>query len=122
MRHEAEVERQVLPRQPLEQRQDVVAVGGGDEVVGILDAGGDRLQLYERADRMGLQPVAELGFRDLGVDVHSPPPRVTPLTTAGTSTWERARRRGRSSGCARRTARRAGPPRAGTASRWARSR
>ena len=60
VRHQVEVEGQLRRRQPLEQRQDVAAVRGGDEVVGVLDPGRDALQLDERADRVALQPVGEL--------------------------------------------------------------
>jgi hypothetical protein len=43
VRHQVQVERQLMRRQALEQREDVAPLGGGDEVVGVLDAGLDRL-------------------------------------------------------------------------------
>ena len=48
--HQAQVERQLLARQSLEHRQHPVAGTGGDEVVGVLDAGadGDRLDQLAR--------------------------------------------------------------------------
>ena len=43
VRHQVEVERQLVGRQALEQREHVAALRRGDEVVGVLDAGLDRL-------------------------------------------------------------------------------
>jgi len=68
MRHQAEVERQLLRRQPLEQRQDVAALRGVDEIIGVLDAGLDRRDLLQPADRVVAQPVGELRVADLGVN------------------------------------------------------
>ena len=45
MRHQVEVERQLVGGQALVQRQDEAASLGGDEVVGVLDAGSDRREL-----------------------------------------------------------------------------
>ena len=52
VRHQVEIERQLVRRQALEQREHVAALRGGDEVVGVLDAGLDRLERIERADRV----------------------------------------------------------------------
>ena len=43
VRHQVEVERQLVRRQALEQREHVAPLRGGDEVVGVLDARLDRL-------------------------------------------------------------------------------
>jgi hypothetical protein len=55
-------------RQALEQREDVAALRGGDEVVGVLDAGLDGLTADKLPDRVIPQPVAELSFRNWGVN------------------------------------------------------
>ena len=52
VRHEVDVERQLFGGQPLEQREDVAALRRGDEIVGVLDAGLDRLARNELADRI----------------------------------------------------------------------
>jgi hypothetical protein len=57
-----------MRRQALEQREDVAPLRGGDEVVGVLDAGLDRLAADELPDRVIPEPVAELSFRDGGVN------------------------------------------------------
>src|ERR1051325_4719213 len=64
VRHEVEVEGQLFGRQPLEQRQDVAALGGGDEIVGVLDAGLDRLARHQLPDRVGAEPCGQLGVGD----------------------------------------------------------
>jgi hypothetical protein len=66
--HQVEVEGQLVRRQALEQREDVAALRGGDEVIGVLDAGLDGLAADKLADRIIPQPVAELSFRDGGVN------------------------------------------------------
>ena len=40
-----EVERQLFGAKPFEQREHVASLGGGDEIIGILDAGGNAPQL-----------------------------------------------------------------------------
>jgi hypothetical protein len=57
-----------MRRQALEQREYVAPLRGGDEVVGVLDAGLDRLAADELPDRVIPEPVAELSFRDGGVN------------------------------------------------------
>jgi hypothetical protein len=70
VRHEVQVEGQLGRGEALEQRQDKAPVRGGDEVVGVLDPGGDALQLDERADRVALQPGRQLFGSDAREDRH----------------------------------------------------
>jgi hypothetical protein len=62
MRHEIEVERQLVGGQPLEQRQNVASLRGGDEIVRVLDARLDRLAGEQPADRVVLEPGGKLIF------------------------------------------------------------
>jgi hypothetical protein len=57
---QVEIEGQLVRPELLEQRQDVAPFRGGDEVVGVLDAGGHPLELAEGADGVVLEPGAEL--------------------------------------------------------------
>jgi hypothetical protein len=72
VRHQPEIERQLLRRQALEQGQDIAPLGGGDEVIGILDSSRNRLQRDRCADRVRRQPGSELAFRDGREDRHGP--------------------------------------------------
>jgi hypothetical protein len=68
VRHQVEVEVQLVRRQALEQREDVAALRGGDEIIGVLDPGLDRLAADQLPDRVIPEPVAELSFRNWGVN------------------------------------------------------
>ena len=68
VRHQVEVERQLLRRQALEQGQHVAALGRGDEVVAVLDARLDRLAGDQAPDRVVGEPRRQLGFGDVGID------------------------------------------------------
>ena len=68
--HQVQVERQLLERQALEQRQHVLAAVGVDEVVGVLDAGLDAAQAGQRADVQRRDELARLVERDFGEDRH----------------------------------------------------
>jgi hypothetical protein len=70
VRHEIQVERKLRRGEPLEQRQDETAVRGRDEVVGVLDARCDALQVGERADRIALEPGRKLFVGDAREDRH----------------------------------------------------
>ena len=63
MRHQVQVERQLGRRQLLEQRQHEPAVGGGDEVVGVLDPGENALQVGQqrRSSSSSARPTAARG-------------------------------------------------------------
>jgi hypothetical protein len=54
--HQAQIKRQLLGAQALEQREHEAPMRGADEVVGVFDAAGDALQLGERAE---VEPVQE---------------------------------------------------------------
>ena len=71
MRHQVEVERQLRRRQPLVERQHVTAALGRDEVVGVLDARGDRRELGQPAHRIAREPCVEFGSGDRRVDGHA---------------------------------------------------
>jgi len=68
--HQVQVERQLLGGEPLEQRQHVLSAGGVDEVVGILDAGGDAGEHRQLADPEPRHESGGLVERDLGEDSH----------------------------------------------------
>ena len=70
MRHQVQIERQFLAGELLEQGQHEPAVAGGDEIVGVLDAGKNALQVGQHADRVILEPGRELLGRDGGEDGH----------------------------------------------------
>src|SRR5512139_1740348 len=70
MRHEVQVEGQFRRRQLLEERQDETAVRGRDEVVGVLYARGDPLEIGERADGVALQPSRQFLGGDARKDGH----------------------------------------------------
>ena len=70
MRHQLEIERQLHRPQLLEQREHVAALRGGDEVVGVLDAGEDAAQVGEMTHRIALEPGRQLLRCDLGEDRH----------------------------------------------------
>ena len=53
-------------RQALVQREHVASLRSGDEIVGVLDARGDRLELAQRPDRIVLQPGCELAVGNWG--------------------------------------------------------
>jgi hypothetical protein len=74
-------------RQPLEEREDVAALGGCDEVVRVLDAGLDRLACAQSADRIITQASGELAFRHGGIDRH-----ISPTYESATSARARRRR------------------------------
>src|SRR5262245_1648739 len=83
-----EIERQLTRGEPLEQRQDVAAPAGGDEVVRVLDPGRYAFEGHQRSDGIVLEPGTELFAGDGGVDRHAvngkggsgnrEPPRVRP--------------------------------------------
>ncbi len=70
MRHQAQIERQLVGLKFLEQRQDEAALRGGDEVVGVFDAGRDALKAGQRADRVVSEPGAELFGSNDGENGH----------------------------------------------------
>jgi hypothetical protein len=70
MRHQVEVERQLVRGKPLVERQHVTAALGGHEVIGVLDAGGDRRMLDERAERIAREPRIQFVSGDGGIDGH----------------------------------------------------
>ena len=76
MRHQVQVERQLVGRQALIERQHEAAALGGDEVIRVLDAGGDRRQVDQRAERVAAEPRVEFVGGDGGIDGHGKPRRA----------------------------------------------
>src|SRR4029077_6595280 len=73
MVHQAEEERQVLRIDALfVQRDEVGPLGGGQEVVGVLDSFGNALEGFGLADVVFGEEGFELGVVDFGVDRHQP--------------------------------------------------
>jgi hypothetical protein len=70
VRHEIQVERELLGGQPLVERENVAPLQRGDEVVGVLDAGLDRRELDQLPDVVAGEPGIELFGRDGRVDGH----------------------------------------------------
>ncbi|MNV67615.1 hypothetical protein D3C71_1604210 [compost metagenome] len=68
--HQVQVERQLLGREALEQRQDPLTLIGGQEVVGVLYASLDAAQALEGAQRQVAQQFARLFFGDFGKNSH----------------------------------------------------
>jgi putative methionine-R-sulfoxide reductase with GAF domain len=68
--HQLQVEGQLLVREPLEQREHVLPVGRVGEVVGVLDARSNALQLGQLAQAQALQQRVGLVERDLCVNRH----------------------------------------------------
>ena len=68
--HQAQVERQLLGAQALEQRQHPLASGGGDEVIGVFDARGDALELQQAAAAQAFGQSANLGGQNFGEHGH----------------------------------------------------
>ena len=68
--HEVKKERQLLGGQFLENRQHILTRGGGDEVVGVFDAGTDAGEIDQFTEGKTAQKVHELVVLDCGVDRH----------------------------------------------------
>jgi hypothetical protein len=62
--HQVQVKRQLLKRQPLEQREHELALGGGGEIVGVLDAALNAAQFAQLAEFQ----FAQQGLRLFGGD------------------------------------------------------
>jgi hypothetical protein len=69
--HEAQVEGQLRVRQALEQGEHPGAAIGGDEVVGVLDAGTDRRQLGQHAAARRATKASTSWAPQLGEDRHA---------------------------------------------------
>jgi len=70
MRHEVQVKGELRRAQLLEQSEHEPAVRGRDEVIRVLDARGDALQIDERADGVAFQPGGEFLGGDARKDGH----------------------------------------------------
>ena len=71
MVHQAEEERQVRRVDALfVERDEVGALGGGQQVVGVLDAFGDALEGFGLADVVLGEKGFQLGVADFGIDRH----------------------------------------------------
>ena len=57
-------------RQPLVQREDIAPLRRGHKLVGVFDAGNDRLQFEQRSYRVAGEPGIEFGSGDRGIDRH----------------------------------------------------
>ena len=66
VRHQIQIKRQLLRSEFFKQREDVAALAGGNEVVGIFDAGGNAVQIDQRADRILFEPERKFIRRDGG--------------------------------------------------------
>jgi hypothetical protein len=64
--HQAHVERDVGARDVLEQREHVFAGGGGQEIVGVLDALRDAFEAFEVSERVMLKELVCVVFGDRG--------------------------------------------------------
>jgi hypothetical protein len=64
--HQADVEGNVVAGNVLEQREHVFARGGGQEVIGVLDALRDAFKAFQVPERVVLQEAACIGFGDRG--------------------------------------------------------
>ena len=56
--------------EPLEHREDILALIGGQKIVGVFNAAADALEGHQVADRELGQQVAGLLFRDFGENGH----------------------------------------------------
>ena len=73
MVHQPDEEWQVGARDPLlVERQDEVAVLGGQQVIRVLDPFGDALAGQHRADVVERDEGAEFGVADFGINRHRP--------------------------------------------------
>ena len=70
MLHQVQVERQLLGREALEQRQHELALVAGQKVVGVLDAALNAAQLHQLAQLQTAQQLARLGIGDFGKNGH----------------------------------------------------
>ncbi len=64
VRHQVEKERQVVRGEFLKQRQHETSVAGRDEIIGVLDAGGNALQFEQCSQGIIGQPDCNVGFRN----------------------------------------------------------
>ncbi len=71
MRHQVEKVRQFISRIALEQGQHVTPRLGGDEIIGIGNAGRDPFEIEQLAKRIVLQPGCQLLGRDGGIYGHN---------------------------------------------------
>ena len=69
--HQAQVKRQLLEGQPLEQAQHIAAGRGVDEIVGVLDAARNTLQSQQFAQVESGHEARRLVKRHIGVDRHA---------------------------------------------------
>ena len=70
MSHQVQVERQFISVQFFEQREDEATIAGGDEIVGVFDAGRNPLQTQQLAQRIIAQPFGQLGLGNGSVNRH----------------------------------------------------
>ena len=79
MLHQTDKERQVLGFHPLlVEGEDMLAAGGAQQEVGILDPFGDALERSHLADVVTRQKGAQRIVRDFGVDSHVPSVEASP--------------------------------------------
>ena len=97
--HQVQVKRQLRVRQALEQRQHPFALAGGGEVVGVLDAAFDAVQLGQLAQVERAQQRRGLVEAHFGVDSHVA--EVGALKSSAPSRSAGPRCRGRCRGAAR---------------------
>ena len=68
--HQIQIKRQLRMAESLEHREDILALIGGQKIVGVFNAAADALEGHQVADRELGQQVAGLLFRDFGENGH----------------------------------------------------
>ena len=71
MRHQIQIKWQLISAENFEQREYKAAIAGGDEIVGILDAGCDALQFHKLTQGIIAQPGSEFSLGDAGKNRHT---------------------------------------------------